>query len=98
MIEVRLVSIVDGIVMLFVCFLTFQKTSLGLVRGVTDFFFIFLIFVFSLGVSRGVTDFAANAQSSFDAHITESTRKVSKYDRYERAACITEVTNFAIYV
>ena len=78
MIEVRLVSIVDGIVMLFVCFLTFQKTSLGLVRGVTDF--------------------AANAQSSFDAHITESTRKVSKYDRYERAACITEVTNFAIYV
>jgi len=35
----------------------FGKTALGLLRGVTDFFSIFLIFVFLLGLARGVTDF-----------------------------------------
>ena len=64
MIEVRLVSIVDGIVMLFVCFLTFQETALGLVRGVTDFFFDFSKKLKTkLGLSRGVTDFRTISQS-----------------------------------
>jgi hypothetical protein len=65
----------------------------GLGRGVPVFWHFSKIAKVLLGLARGVPDFAANAQSSFDAHITESTRKVSKYDRYERAACIPEVTN-----